>query len=86
MTITIGLFLLFGLCLGIASYSNRHLFSEGPTTLEPPEGRRGWVSVVYWLLLCALLWPIMLLTGLNTAWVLAKRKRRQANGSDPSQR
>jgi len=86
MSLAIGLFMLFGACLGIASYSNRHLFSEGPSKLDPAPGRRAWGGVVYWLLLCTLLWPIMLLTGLNTAWVLAKRKRLQSREVDPSQR
>jgi hypothetical protein len=29
-------------------------------------------------MVCTFLWPIMILTGLNSAWILAKRKRRAA--------
>jgi hypothetical protein len=30
---------------------------------------------VLWLMVCTFLWPLMVLTGLNSAWILAKRKR-----------
>jgi hypothetical protein len=29
-------------------------------------------------MVCTFLWPIMILTGLNSAWILAKRKRQAA--------
>jgi hypothetical protein len=71
-------FLTFGACFGFVTFSRRHLFSEGPTAstsgYEPNllDGR------TFWVLLCSFLWPIMLFTGVNTAWVLFKRRARQA--------
>ena len=75
MTLPIALFLAFGFCFGLATYSNRHLFSEGPTQRrdksEPTpllDGR------VMWTLTCTMLWPLMVLTGLNTWWILSRRR------------
>jgi hypothetical protein len=69
------LYLIFGASFGFATYSKRHLFSEGPhkakdsDQISPLEGR------IFWIMLCTLLWPIMVLTGINTAWILFKRKK-----------
>jgi hypothetical protein len=69
------LFLLFGAFFGFVTYSQRHLFSEGPSKAvksnqtSPLEGR------VFWIMLCIFLWPIMVITGINTAWILYKRKK-----------
>ena len=47
--IVISLFLFFGVCFGFATFTNRHLFSEGPEKPEgsdqtsPLEGRVFWV-------------------------------------------
>jgi hypothetical protein len=74
LTLPIVLFLALGACFGLVSYSNRHLFSEGPTRREeqgrtdPMNGR------VMWVLICTFLWPIMVLTGLHSWWVLARRR------------
>jgi hypothetical protein len=74
--IFICLYLIFGACFGFATYSQRHLFSEGPRKAidsdqaSPLEGR------FFWILLCTLLWPIMAITGINTAWVLFKRRNK----------
>ncbi len=74
MNLPIALFLVFGFCFGLASYSNRHLFSEGPTRRhdktenDPLDGR------LMWTLICTLLWPIMVLTGLNSWWILSRRR------------
>jgi hypothetical protein len=71
----IGLFLFFGACFGFLTYSQRHLFSEGPRKAmdsdqsSPLEGR------VFWIMVCTFLWPIMVITRINTAWVLFKRKK-----------
>jgi len=81
--IVISLFLFFGVCFGFATFTNRHLFSEGPEKPEgadqtsPLEGR------VFWVLICTWLWPIMVITGLNTAWVLSKRKKLALKNSNP---
>jgi hypothetical protein len=44
---------------------------------SPLEGR------VFWVLICTWLWPIMVITGLNTAWVLSKRKKQALKTSNP---
>lgn len=68
-------FFLAGAILGATSFGYRHLFSEGPykpggsTTNDPLNSR------IFWLLICIFLWPVLLLTGLNSLWILAKRKR-----------
>jgi hypothetical protein len=67
-------FLVLGACFGLMSFSHRHLFNEGPTQLAQASGR-AWTTRVFWLLVCTFLWPIMVITGINTAWILAKRKR-----------
>jgi hypothetical protein len=68
-------FLLFGACFGAISFSRRHWFSEGP---QKPAGDNGatatMASRLFWVMVCTFLWPIMLLTGLNSALILAKRK------------
>ena len=56
MNLPIVLFLAFGVLFGLATYSNRHLFSEGSTRRgagrgDPLDGRLAWVAG------CALLWP-----------------------------
>jgi hypothetical protein len=83
MTLYIGLFLLIGACFGLLSFSNRHFFSEGPSHAPAAGTATRWSTRFFWLLLCTLLWPIMLLTGLNTIWVLAKRRRRVNSQADP---
>lgn len=67
-------YLAFGVMFGLATFGNRHLFSEGPTkssNRNPTlfDGRAFWVSFsLFW-------WPVMVLTGLNTAVVLARRRK-----------
>ena len=71
----IGLYLLFGACFGFLTYSQRHLYSEGPhkaVDLDQAPLLRG---RIFWITLCTLLWPIMVITRINTAWVLFKRKK-----------
>lgn len=75
LNIYIYLFLLFGLVFGLSSFSYRHIFSEGPHQVETPEAGSNLGSRVLWALVCTFLWPIMVLTGLNSARILAKRKR-----------
>ena len=74
-----GIYLLVGVCFGFASFPYRHLFSEGPDNgNESGQGSllRG---RLFWVLVCIWLWPIMVLTGINTAWVISKRKRKLHN-------
>jgi hypothetical protein len=80
MNIYICLFLLFGASFGVATFEHRHLFSEGPRKPDAPPGGPSVGSRVFWLMVCTLLWPIMVLTGVNTAVILARRGRRAASG------
>jgi hypothetical protein len=67
MTTSIVLFLAFGACFGLATFSHRHLFSEGPTrkgqAADNTVGAR-----LLWALICSALWPIMALTGVYSLW------------------
>jgi len=71
----ISLFILFGTCFGFATYSQRHLFSEGPHKAKSSEEIPFFESRFFWVPLCALLWPIMLVTRIHTAWLLHKRRK-----------
>ena len=68
-------FLLFGAGFGLLTFSYRHIFSEGPQKVETPSNGPTLTARVFWAMVCTFLWPIMILTGLNSAWILAKRKR-----------
>ena len=74
MNIYIVLFLLLGTCFGLCTFSHRHLFSEGPKKIEEPV--KGWdfSNRLMWMMICTFLWPIMVLTGLHSVWILSKRK------------
>ena len=71
----ISLFILFGACFGFATFSQRHLFSEGPHTAKESNENPIFESLIFWVLLCAMLWPIMALTRIHTAWLLKKRRK-----------
>jgi hypothetical protein len=75
----ISLFILFGACFGFATFSQRDLFSEGPQTTKALEDNPFFESRVFWILLCASLWPIMVLTRIHTAWLLHKRRKQAQN-------
>ena len=75
LNIYISLFLLFGVVFGLATFSYQHIFSEGPHQVDTPEGSATLGARLLWALVCTFLWPIMVLTGLNSARILAKRKR-----------
>ena len=72
MTSTIVLFLVFGALFGLATYSNRHLFSEGPTRKTDAGARDALDGRVMWTLICCGLWPLMVLTGLHSLWRLSR--------------
>ena len=74
MTTAIVLYFLFGALFGLATFSNRHLFSEGPTTRDESGASGSRFARLGWALLCSSLWPIMILTGLHSAWRLARRR------------
>jgi len=69
------LFLIFGAFFGLVTHSKRHLFSEGPQKAKDSEQTSTLKGRIYWVILCTLLWPIMVITGINTAWILFKRKQ-----------
>jgi hypothetical protein len=71
----ISVFLLFGAVFGLSTFSYRHVFSEGPQQVETVDAGSTLGSRVLWAMVCTFLWPIMVLTGLNSARILAKRKR-----------
>ncbi len=71
----ISLFILFGACFGFATFSQRHLFSEGPHTAKELDDNPFFFFFIFWVLLCASLWPIMVLTRIHTAWLLNKRRK-----------
>ena len=71
-------FLLFGAAFGLLTFSYRHIFSEGPSKVETSPDGPTLASRVMWAMVCTFLWPIMVLTGLNSARILAKRKRQSA--------
>jgi len=71
----ISLFLFSGVCFGLATFPHRHLFSEGPTKSKPSDPNSLLEGRFFWILICTWLWPILVLTGVNTAWILAKRRK-----------
>jgi hypothetical protein len=74
-TTFISLYILFGACFGFITFSQRHLFSEGPHTAKELDENPFFESRIFWVLLCAMLWPIMGLTRIHTAWLLQKRRK-----------
>ncbi len=74
-TTFISLFIVFGACFGFVTFSQRHLFSEGPHATKESNENPFFESRIFWVLLCAMLWPIMALTRIHTAWLLNKRRK-----------
>jgi hypothetical protein len=68
-------FLVVGACFGLATFSHRHLFSEGPHRAEDALQTSSLAGRAFWTMVCTFLWPVMIITGVNTAWILAKRKK-----------
>jgi Ni/Fe-hydrogenase subunit HybB-like protein len=69
------LYLIFGTCFGLATFSKRHLFSEGPHKAKDNDQTSSLKTHIFWTMVCTLLWPIMVITGINTAWIFFKRKQ-----------
>ena len=55
---------------------NDTLFSEGPQKAKESNQTSSLGSRIFWVLVCTLLWPIMVITGMNTAWILYKRRQK----------
>lgn len=77
MTTTIYLFLLAGAGFGMITFPFRHLFSEGPHKADETPNSDTLGGRVFWVMVCTFLWPIMVLTGLNSARILIKRRAKQ---------
>lgn len=75
MNAYIYLFLVIGALFGLATYPRRHLFSEGPRPVDAPPGQAAIGDRVLWMLICTFLWPIMVLSGLNSMRILSRRRR-----------
>jgi hypothetical protein len=73
--IVISTYLSLGICFGWDTFPNRHLFSEGPDKEAQTEQGSAQKGRIFWTLICTWLWPIMVFTGINTAVILAKRKK-----------
>ena len=77
--IVILLYLFLGICFGFTTFSNRHLFSEGPDKENKSEQASVLEGRTFWIMICTWLWPIMVFTGINSAVILAKRKKLAAS-------
>ncbi len=74
MNLWIALYFLCGACFGLATFSSKHLFSEGPERQVDPARREAMDGRLMWVLICSFLWPIMALTGLSSLWRLRGRR------------
>jgi hypothetical protein len=74
LTTSIVLYLLFGAGFGLATFSKRHLFSEGPTQRDDAAATHGLKARLFGMLICTCLWPVMALTGLHSWWLLSRRR------------
>lgn len=63
MTWWIVTFFACGIAFGAATYSRRHLFSEGAGRPARPGERDPLDSRLMWLLMCSCLWPLFALAG-----------------------
>jgi len=81
LNLWIVLFLGVGAVFGLATYSNRHLFSEGPTQRTSDSGS-ALNGRLLWVLISTCLWPILALTGLYSLWRKRGAGRREAERSD----
>jgi hypothetical protein len=72
VTTTIVLFLAFGVCFGLATFSHRHLFSEGSSR---PDDDNTPMQRVIWVASCSALWPLLAVTGVLSAWRLRRLRR-----------
>ena len=67
-------FFVFGAVFGLATYSKRHLFSEGPTVRAADAAGLELGGRLVWALVSSCLWPILVLTGLYSLRRLALRR------------
>lgn len=74
MTMTIYLFLLAGAGFGMITFPFKHLFSEGPHKADETKNEHILSARIFWTMVCTFLWPLMVLTGLNSMRILIKRR------------
>ena len=77
MTPLIASFLALGVLFGLLTYTNRHRFSEGPTTRAEGGPRDAMDGRLMWVLISSCLWPILALTGAYSYVRLARRAAAQ---------
>jgi hypothetical protein len=75
-SIVISSYLFFGICFGFATFTHRHLFSEGPDKAAHSDQASLLEGRIFWVMICACLWPIMVVTGIHSVWILAKRQKK----------
>jgi hypothetical protein len=68
-------FIAFGIVFGLLTYSNRHLFGEGPSRREDADPNNGPQGKALWVMICSMLWPILAFTGAYGAWRRAQADR-----------
>lgn len=80
MTLWIAAYIIGGAVFGLASFSHKHLFSEGPERRVEPGQRETMDGRVAWVVLCSALWPLMTLTGVYSFWRLRQQRVRARRG------
>lgn len=83
MNTSIAIFLVVGVVFGLATVSQRHLYSEGPAH-RGADDTLG--AKVLWVLTCTFLWPLMLLSRLFALWHRRAEARRVRVAATPSSR
>jgi hypothetical protein len=74
VTTTIVLFLAFGVCFGLATFSHRHRFSEGSSRADDDDSI---TQRVIWVASCSALWPLLAVTGVLSALRLRRVRARR---------
>jgi hypothetical protein len=70
--IWIAAFFVIGTVFGLATYSTRHLYSEGPSRPDAGGGAR---DMAMWICIASALWPVLVLAGAYGAWRRQQRLR-----------
>ena len=73
--LVIVLFLAVGVVFGLATYSRRHLFGEGPPD-QYADAADGLKGRLFWVTVCTFLWPLQLVSGLHGLWRVYSAARR----------
>jgi thiosulfate reductase cytochrome b subunit len=82
-TVLLIAFAAFGACFGLATFSRRHLFSEGPSRASKRGDEDDTpMQRVIWTLTCSALWPLMVLTGVVSLWRLRRARLQQRREAD----